>query len=253
MIEFTCNICGSANRAPPEALEREVPSCLHCGSTVRFRGFVAALSEALFGEVMMIEHFPVKPDMLGIGLSDWGGYAERLADKFDFRNTFLTREPHLDILDIPDVLRGRCDFVCSNDVFEHVPPPAVSAFSGAMALLKPGGTLVLSVPFAIHRDHTIEHFPELHAFELRGEGTDARLHNRTRDGREQVFDGLKFHGGEGMTLEMRIFSRTSLAQTLAEAGFVDIHFHERDILEFGIHWPIRKSLPVTARRPAAKG
>lgn len=246
---FTCNICGASNVAIPAALERETPSCTQCGSTVRMRGFVLALSGMLFGRAHAIQEFPASIPLHGIGLSDWHGYADRLAQTVDYQNTYLTRAPMLDITAVPPALRGSCDFVTSNDVFEHVVPPVSAAFEGAHALLKPGGALVLCVPFAIHREHTIEHFADLHAWEVRGSGEAARLHNRTRDGREQVFDGLKFHGGEGSTLEMRIFSRTTLAETLRQAGFVDIHFCDEDAPEFGVYWPIKKSLPVTARRP----
>ena len=152
---------------------------------------------------------------------------------------------------MPTDWRGSCDFITSNDVFEHVVPPVADAFDGAWSLLKPGGVLVLCVPFLADREHTIEHYPDLHEFQIHGKGGDARLHNRTRDGREQVFDGLTFHGGEGSTLEMRVFSKAALVDELQSAGFTDIRLRDQDALEFGVHWPLGKSFPITARRPLA--
>lgn len=248
-IDFTCNLCGGANTTTIAALDRELPSCKQCGSTVRMRGFVLALSDMLFGRALVLSEFPAAPHLRGIGLSDWDGYAKTLAQRLNFCNTYFNREPRLDITRVPPALHGTCDFITSNDVFEHVVPPVAAAFDGAHALLKPGGALVLCVPFAVHREHTLEHFPDLHAWVIRDSGEAARLHNRTRDGREQVFDALKFHGGEGATLEMRIFSRATLGQALQDAGFVEIRFRDDDALEWGVYNAIKKSLPVTARRP----
>jgi hypothetical protein len=66
---------------------------------------------------------------------------------------------------------------------------------------------------------------------------------------ELEFDHLTFHGGEGETLEMRVFSKSGLLRELARAGFEDIRIHADACEEFGIVWTQPWSLPITARRP----
>ncbi len=48
LLPFRCNLCGTVNRVPLSALERETPSCSGCDSTVRFRSIVHLLTQALF-------------------------------------------------------------------------------------------------------------------------------------------------------------------------------------------------------------
>jgi len=56
-------------------------------------------------------------------MSDLPDVASRLADKFDYTNTFYHQEPSFDVTH-PDVRdRGRYDFILSSEVMEHVPPP----------------------------------------------------------------------------------------------------------------------------------
>src|SRR5690606_28231993 len=86
-----------------------------------------------------------------------------------------------------------------------------------------------------------------------GAGSTPRweLHNRTADGREQVFRELVFHGGPGETLEMRVFSLPDLEQHFATAGFTDLTVFDRDVPECGIVIHQAWSLTMTARRPRA--
>ena len=246
-VTFTCNICDSRCVAGPSEFGRDTPSCPKCHSTPRIRAVVHVLSDALFGQSMRISEFPIRPDLAGIGLSDWG-YAPRLAAKLAYRNTFYDREPQLDITDPPRNLQGTLDFVISSDVFEHVPPPVERAFEGAFRLLKPGGVFVVTVPY-LYGGETIEHYPSLHEFEIVEFGGSRILINRTADGRWEVFDDLKFHGGEGLTLEMRIFSRAALRQQLRAAGFHQIVDWKDRVPEFRACWQEPHSFPVVARRP----
>lgn len=247
LLSFRCNICGVDGEALRAGFGRETASCAACGSTVRMRAVVHLLSQALFGRSLVTDDFPRAAHLHGIGLSDWTVYAERLARKLDYTNTFYHCEPQLDITDVPDERTGSCDFLISTDVFEHVAPPASRAFEGAKRLLKPGGTLILTVPFSLDAE-TVEHFPLLHDYriEATGDGNHV-LHNRCADGQEQRFESLVFHGGPGETLEMRLFSKISLERQLRDAGFVDIRFHDEPVPEFGIFWDLPWSLPVTAR------
>ena len=180
-------------------------------------------------------------------MTGWDGYVSRLSKAIPgFRNTFLHMEPKLDITDVPDELAGTLDFLISSDVFEHVPPPVSVAFANARKLLKPGGVFILTVPFG-RGDDTAEHFPDLHDWELLTDSPAPRLRNRTRDGREQEFSDLHFHGGDGLTIEMRVFTRASAIRELEAAGFYDIQIRDEADLEHGIVWGPGGSVPITAR------
>lgn len=221
---------------------------------MRMRAVVGLLAIELFGEPLPIADFPRLPRFKGIGTSDAEGYAGRLSSSLDYSNTFFHKEPRLDITKVPSDLAGSLDFLISSDVFEHVVPPISAAFTGARRLLKPGGLFVLTVPFRAVGSETVEHFPELHDWSLTKRSDDTwRLDNRRKDGVVETFTDLGFHGGEGATLEMRIFTQDSLLMELDRAGFQDVRIAGEAIPEIGVIWPeppdrrANKSLPVIAR------
>lgn len=242
-----CNVCGTRYIMEPRELGREVTSCPTCWSTVRFRSVISALSEELFGEPMPIPAFPHRPDIVGVGLSDWEGYAERLPDRVSYTNTFLHEEPVLDVTDVPEEWAGRADFVLSSDVFEHVRPPVGDAFRGLRRLLKPGGLAVVTVPYGEGAE-TVEHYPELHDYTIEELADGAHeVMNRTAAGVDQRFGDPVFHGGEGLVLEMRVFSLPDVIAHLEEAGFRDIKVHRANRPAHGIIWSHGDGVPVTAR------
>lgn len=156
------------------------------------------------------------------------------------------REPLLDVTQ-PGEHWPRQDFLISSDVFEHVRPPVSLAFAGARRLLKPDGVLILSVPFIRRPIDTIEHFPTLHDYVILEECGQMVLRNRRPDGTIEVFDQLIFHGGEGTTLEFRLFSEWSLCRELHNAGFRRVDVFRRTVPEWGIYWLEPWSVPLLAR------
>lgn len=245
----TCNICGFRLLASREVIsEREARSCLACGSTLRFRALMAALQVELdtSRQIRVLERMPRRKDIKGLGMSDASAYATALQRKFDYANTFFHTQPMLDIRAPAQQYLRQYDFVVSSDVMEHVDGPCQRALGNLHALLKPGGLLVLTVPYGFH-DTTIEHFPELHDYRIEGEGADRVLVNVTEDGREQRFSDLCFHGGDGSTLELRIYAYNDLVRYLAEAGFTDIRLHDAEHPQWGIIHQHRFGLPITAR------
>lgn len=244
-VAFRCNICGAACRIAPASLSREIPSCAACGSTVRMRAIVHLLTSELFGRSIALPELPRRPDLVGIGLSDSPAYAVPLARRLGYTNTFFHTEPRLDIAELPENRAAEVDFIIASDVFEHVAPPVSRAFANARRLLKPGGVLIFSVPFSLD-EHTIEHFPALHDYRLIEAGGTWRLENRTRDGREEVFTDLVFHGGPGTTLEMRLFSRAGLERAFSAAGFARMRIADEPCAEYGIVWPEPWSVPMVA-------
>jgi SAM-dependent methyltransferase len=215
------------------------------------RSIIHALSITLFGQSLALPDFPLRPDIRAVGLSDWDGYASPLALKLNYQNTFYHQEPRLDIMSIAPELEDTLDILISTEVFEHVPPPVSTAFQNSFRLLKPHGTLILTVPYLLKSD-PVEHFPDLNEYEIRNENGKFVLHNTTRDGQKQIFENLVFHGGPGQTLEMRIFSLDWLMSELKNAGFEEIRILSTPNFEHGIFFKEQWSLPLTARKPAAK-
>src|SRR5260370_16908442 len=162
-IEFTRILCGSTNRCTAGELSREATSCANCGSNVRTRGLLRALSLELFGTSVVLPDFPGMKSLRGLGTSDTAQYAALLAEKFDYKNTFHDRPPLLDIMRPLDDELGKYDFVISSEVLEHVPPPVEAPFANLQRLLKPNVALASPSP------HPPKHpppypFPHLHTF-----------------------------------------------------------------------------------------
>ena len=250
-LRFRCNICGATNECPPEEIGRETRSC-SCGSTARWRAVVHVLSTELFGTSLTLDDFPTRKDVRGLGLSDSRLYAEPLARKFSYVNTFLDEAPKLDITAADPALDDVYDFVIASDVFEHVPPPVERAFANVRRILKPSGFLVLTVPYT-EEGATVEHFPALHRFEFLERSGLVVLRNVRSDGTVEEFDDLVFHDGPGLTLEMRRFAKPGLVAGLHAAGFADVEFLSEPFLPYGVYWPARWSLPCVARRMRRPG
>lgn len=245
---FTCNICGQDGVFDPPGDWRETPSCLSCGSSVRMRSMVHWLLDELDGEGGCLARMKPRPHILGVGLSDWEGYAAPLARVFGYTNTFYHQQPRLDICDPGQEHLGRYDFLTSSDVFEHTPPPVRRTFEGAFAVLKPGGLLVMTVPFEGNAE-TVEHYPKLRSYGVVQVEDRHLVVARETDGAFRLITDPVFHGGPGFTMEMRLFSRQGLMDDLAAAGFVDIRVRERAAPQWGVFPPHLFGLPVLARKP----
>lgn len=249
-LRFLCNVCGSRQVSLSGRFEREGSSCFACGSSMRNRAVVEALSRALWDASIALPEFPDRKDIHGIGLSDWEPFALRLADRLDYQNTFYHQHPRVDVCNPPDHLLGGLDFIISSDVFEHTLPPACNAFKGAFAMLRPGGWLVLTVPYFSGRE-TMEKYPALHAYETVKVNGRWVLVNLKEDGTFEAFPDPVFHGGPGSTVEVRQFGEEDLLRELADAGFDPVQICREDHPELGIVWEIQDHLPILARRPGS--
>ena len=230
--QFTCNLCGNAS-AVSQDFHREGGACSHCGSNIRFRALMQALSQHLYDKPVPLSAFTPDKNLKAMGLSDAPHYAKRLAVLFDYTNFFYHTEPFLDICNIENMTVGSYDLLVTSDVFEHVPPPRHVAFVNSWHLLKPGGLLLLTVPYT-QLPKTVEHFPSLHQFGFVKDDAGTLLVNRRKDQVVEVFDNLTWHGGDGSTLEMRVYSEADLLQIISDAGFKDIKIWNEDIPENGI-------------------
>jgi SAM-dependent methyltransferase len=214
---------------------------------MRVRALVALLSREIFGIELALPEFPVMKGIHGIGMSDSPELASRLAEKFDYTNTFYHQAPLFDVTK-PDARdEGRYDFILSSEVMEHIPPPVERGFEALCRVLQPDGVLLLTTPYTID-GKTKEHFPELNEYALASPGGHTVLVNRRSDGTIQTFDHLMFHGGPGSTLEMRVFSEESLKELLAQAGFPEIHIATENSPAFGVEHGETWSLPIAARK-----
>lgn len=249
---FRCNVCGEKCLIDGEELQREQASCLGCNSSARIRAIVRALSVELFGETLALPDFPANKELRGLGMTDSETYAKQLAEKFSYENTYLHQEPYLDISATeaaPERLESN-DFIISSEIFEHVASPVRRAFQNTFKMLKPGGVLIITVPYGLGPE-TLEHFPELHDYSIIEENGNYRLRNVTTDGTVQEFHDLVFHGGPGSTLEMRVFSEAPLLEHLKGAGFETIKVYGQPDFCHGIWWPEPWGFAISARKGLA--
>ncbi len=244
MVAFTCNICGAYNQVENFATE---PASCGCGSNVRIRALIHLLSIELFGQSLILTEFPKLKGIRGLGMTDKEGYAEILADKFDYTNTHYDREPRFDFTEFHPQLAGAYDFILSADVLEHVAPPIERALEEVCHLLKPHGFFGITV-YCNPSDRMREHFPELHQYRVVPLGDADVLINRRRDGSLEISEELIFHGGSGATLEMREFGVTALAAKLRAAGFRETHFLTENLPNIGVLFDHDVSQPLIARK-----
>jgi len=249
ILEFQCNICGELTSSKMSDLSREVASCHACGSTVRMRAIVHVLSTELFGESLVLPDFPHNKGLHGVGMSDWDGYANPLAKKLSYTNTYYHQEPMLDITNISKDQICTMDFMISSDVYEHVLFPVNHAFENTTKLLKENGVFIFTVPYTKKGEETVEHFGQLHDFEIEKKQGEYVLKDTDGNGTVREFDDLIFHGGPGSTLEMRVFSEKSLMNELSRAGLNNVKVYSEPFLKYGIFWgDVNWSLPIAARK-----
>lgn len=222
-----------------EDLERETGACPTCGANVRLRGLAYLAGKKLFRRARPVPDWPVRPDIVAYGISDWPTFSTYLAPKIGYVNTQFDRaiyseQMELDVTKPPDSILGTADIIICSEVLEHVAPPVQEAFDGLARILKPGGALIFSVPFTFGR--TVEHFPLLHDWKLVDGRKGRVLVNTTADGRAQRRRDLVFHGGGETVLEMRVFGYRALRRHFRRAGFRSVRVLDHDVPEFGIRF-----------------
>lgn len=180
-------------------------------------------------------------------MSDLDPFAKPLEEKFSYTNTYFHQPPFFDATRPDPAQFGTFDFITSSEILEHVPPPVEKSFENLAKLLKPGGLLLFTVPYGTHHA-AVEHFPDLHASAVVELGGEWVLVNRRQDGMIETRRDLVFHGGDGSTLEMRVFNAAQLRALLAGAGFDRVQIAGEPYPAFGIEYENPWSLPIVARK-----
>ncbi len=249
-VPFLCNVCGAVNMLPQARLTREDGHCSSCRCYGRLRSMMYAVTWQFSPQQPVLEWMAARKDIRGLGCSDWS-YTGLLAEKFDYVNTFYDHEPQLDLHDV-DWRRWAAasfDFITCTDVLEHVEPPIQRAFDNMYGLLKPGGVAILTVPTTLDPTNR-EHFPALKEWRIENQNGQRVLINRRNDGVVERFDDLCWHGGEGMTLEFRVFSRQGLIDNVEKAGLRVARILDRSVPSFAISL-CPNNFVLVAEKPAS--
>jgi SAM-dependent methyltransferase len=237
ILQFRCNICSTVNEVRFSEIHRELTACSGCNSNARFRGVVKAIQRFILSDsVAPLRQEGEKKTISGIGMSDSLSYATELERIFNYRNTFYHMEPYLDVTNATSAASYRdLDFVISSEVLEHVRAPVTASLKNIFDILKPGGALILTVPY-LEGYETIEHYPHLNEFEIVKTGTSYSVVNKRPDDAVEYLVNPRFHGGPGAVLEMRVFGEGDLFSMLRYVGFGEIHDLPPTDREIGYFW-----------------
>jgi SAM-dependent methyltransferase len=215
-----CNICGWEGTFLHPELSREGNLCGNCSASSRHRMVIYALA-AVFGlEDTPMYAWPNARQIRILESSARGSYPSILGDKFDYYGTEYDPgkiAQGTDPRSYADFQKlhyedGSFDVVIASDVFEHVRQDE-AGYREINRVLKPGGILILTVPYDHHRQETVQRV------DTSGE-EDVHLLEP------------EFHGGGGHTLTYRNYGR-DLLSLLHRCGFAVGHL-EKEIPWLGI-------------------
>lgn len=249
VLDATCTICGATYLLDIKTHSREGKLCSNCGASGRSQAIAYQISTITYGNFVPLKEHAVNKSIRIVGLSDGKVYADILTKKYNYTNTFYHQEPFLDITNPNKGFHNSIDILISTEVFEHVLGPSMAAFNGVYEILKPGGYMILTVPFVNKGDY-IEHYREdlkdYSSYKTKDGKWVAEL--EYDDGHKEVDEEAKFHGGPGKTLEIRLFNRERILKELDLAGFNDVIIHDENMPNYGINWG-PASRVITARKP----
>ncbi len=231
---FIDNINGRFDRCTIP-VSRESGVGLRYGTWVRARAVIYSLLDSL--ELSPVLAFlPEKKNIKGFGVSDDRRYANALSVKFNYKNSFFHQEPQLDIMRLNKNWGiGEYDFCICSDVLEHIIGEWQNALENLMGYLKPGGVLILSVPWSKNITETVEHYPDCIDYDIIFEnGEFKQVIIALEDGSSYSAQFPIFHGGPGNTLEMRFFSLNQLISEGLRLGFSSYTLYGLNVPRFGI-------------------
>lgn len=243
---YICPICGQANSRQGEGIHRELNLCSSCGSNSRFRATILSLLSAYVDHddgdqdvSYNLTQLTADKSIRGLGVSDSHVYAELLAAKYNYTNTFYHCEPYLDVESRFSFLEYKpIDFIICNDIIEHTTLPPAEVIPILYEALRPGGVLVLCAP-TYKLTHHIEKYPSFDHYEVEQTARGYKVHFKSKLG--VPFDDVNpcFHGGPGRVLEIRLISDENLFNNLRSVGFVVSQLSDSLLKQYGAWWPER--------------
>jgi len=229
----TCLVCGAETEfavTNPDNLRESLP-CTCCGSISRDRMLVCAL-RAVLGETGPLKSWKPDSSRRVFEASSFRAHAKLLPKLCDHFNTQYVPEKmqeqydnreYADLQQMP-YRDGFFDVLMLSDVFEHVRLYR-EALHEVYRVLKPGGVMLLQVPFRPDGDTITRVQP---------------------DGDEDIFLMEPIYHAQD-TLVYRIYGRDFLTE-VQDAGF-ELEYVETEMPEFGI---ARQSI-IICRKPAPAG
>ncbi|HUI66278.1 MAG TPA: class I SAM-dependent methyltransferase [Bacteroidota bacterium] len=215
-----CNICGWKGEFLPPDASREGVLCGNCASTSRLRAVVYWLSRVTGNDGLALHEWPPRRSFAILESSARGAYPVMLSDKFDYYATEFDPEKiasgadrrHYADFQKLHFAGESFDVVIASDVFEHVRDDR-AGYAEILRTLKPGGTLILTVPYAHEQKETIRRVD-------------------TSGEKDTMLLEPEYHGGGGHTLTYRNYGR-DLLSLLQQTGFSVLH-SRCDIPSLGI-------------------
>jgi hypothetical protein len=232
-----CSLCGEELHIEVAEWHRELGHCASCGANARFRGVILALAEEIYGDMVVpLTEAPARKDIRVLGISDSTVYASLLADRFCYLNTHFHQDPRLDICD-----RNAClghpenDIVICSDIIEHTLCGPFSVIRNLLAMLRPGGSLILTAP-SFDMDDSIEWYGALADYSVEEYDGSRVLRWKNLRGEEFLDRFPIFHGGPGAVVELRLLSHRHLLAIGEQLGCVAQTIDFRP--DWGYSWPL---------------
>jgi len=121
---------------------------------VLYDGELVTVTRASIMELLNKHRSEIHGRVLDVGVGTWEYPRQLLRGRCEYISTDCVKSPSVDVYSdihrLTDVFEAESfDFVICTDVLEHVARPWI-AIRQIYAILKPGGTLLLTIPFNFH-------------------------------------------------------------------------------------------------------
>lgn len=248
--DWWCIRCGRGNPVPVGDSAEAWP-CGGCGATWRDRVVIAVTLVGLsYGAVALPS---VTPDWSrrGLGIADSQAVASALSGLFDYVNGHLHKFPEVNLCDVPVDLHGDFEFVTCSDVLEHVAGCVDDAISGLASLIRPGGFAVVTVP-AVGTRPPGEYYEGLADFQVlpaAGRGGSPSLLWTDSGGQAHRDDSPELHGGDGLVVAFRLFTKKGLIELMNRHGFTAFEPEIAFVRELGCPKPKDSIVVLGWREP----
>jgi hypothetical protein len=237
-----CSICGKL--IIYLHINREGNRCKKCESYWRTRAVITALL-MYWRKDYKVPLLKTYPDfsLSSVGMSDDVSITRFLPQFTMHTNTSLDSYPKLNLLELKPDQVEICNILICSDVLEHVVNNIELCFINLYRILKPNGLLILSVPLVrvqekyssrnIQNSDFLktgmqEYYPNITEWK-HDEITDSILWTDSNNSVHRM-KSPEWHGGVGLTLTFRLFSKNYIVRNLNTVGFrhIDEYKHPNE-------------------------